>query len=296
MTVHHVDITQELVVQLIKEQFQMWVNLPVKMVESCGIDNKTFHLGDEMLVRLPSAEGYAAQVQKEQTWLPRLAMGLSTQIPVPMAMGQPSNLYPWHWSVYQWITGESLNLIETGTLDLESLAVKLAKFLNELRQVDTQHAPRAGAHNYYRGAHPSVYDKETQSAITTLKKLINADKAHAVWCDALRSEWSKSPVWVHGDFSVGNILIKNHDVTAVIDFGCMGIGDPACDLVIAWTLFKGKSRDIFRKQIELDNDTWARARGWALWKACITLIGLEDKNSIEAIKQQGMIHELLYEY
>ena len=144
MTVDHVDITPALVVQLIKEQFQLWKHLPVKSVKSSGVDNKTFHLGDEMLVRLPSAEGYEAQVQKEQTWLPRLTTALSTQIPVPIAMGMPSTLYPWHWSVYQWIAGESLNLIKTGVLNLENLAVQLAMFLNELRQADTQHAPRAG--------------------------------------------------------------------------------------------------------------------------------------------------------
>ena len=243
MTTEKFNISEHLVTKLIQEQFPEWGNLPIKIVKSCGMDNRTFHLGDEMLVRLPSAKGYEPQVQKEQIWLPKLANAVSTQIPVPIAMGKPSSLYPWHWSVYQWISGESLNLIETDTLNLENLAAQLAKFLRELHQADTQNAPLSGAHNYYRGAHPSVYDAETLSAIAALTNIIDVDKAHAVWREALASKWSKPAVWVHGDFAIGNILINNHELAAVIDFGCMGVGDPACDLVIAWTFFKGKSRE-----------------------------------------------------
>ncbi len=296
MNLSKINISEQLVTKLIQLQFPKWGSLPVKMVKSCGMDNRTFHLGDKMLARLPSAEGYEPQVKKEQACLPKLATAVSTQIPVPIAMGAPSSLYPWHWSVYQWITGESLNLIKTDALDLEKLAVQLGKFLKELHQADTHNAPLAGAHNYYRGAHPSVYNVETCTTITALSNIIDADKALAVWHQALSSEWSKSPVWVHGDFAVGNILINRNQLAAVIDFGCMGAGDPACDLVIAWTFLEGKSREVFKAQVALDEDTWARARGWALWKAMITLVALEDKESPEAIKQQSIIDAVLNEH
>jgi aminoglycoside phosphotransferase (APT) family kinase protein len=296
MTVHQVDITHALVSQLITEQFPAWKSLPIKMVKSGGVDNRSFHLGHDMLIRLPSAEGYAAQVQKEQTWLPQLATSLSMQIPKPIAMGVPSIFYPWHWSIYTWISGQSANLIKIAPNDLEYISIQLAQFLRELRQIDLKDAPLAGPHNYYRGAHPSVYDMETKSAIAELEGTIDTDKAHAVWSEAISSSWSEPPVWIHGDFSAGNILIKESHLAAVIDFGCMGVGDPACDLVIAWTLLKGKGREFFKEQVALDADTWARARGWALWKALISLVSLGDSDSPESQAHQMVIDAVIQEY
>lgn len=288
-----IEITPLLAKELVLEQFPQWSDLSVKMVEPGGVDNRTFRLGQDMLIRMPSASGYALQAAKEQKWLPALASHLSVAIPKPIAMGQPSKNYPWEWSIYQWIEGESVNNFFADSLDLQAIALQLAQFLNELHKIDTANAPKAGAHNYYRGCHPLVYDNEVRAAIVKLKNIVDTNASLSVWEKAINSKWKKDPVWIHGDLSSGNILLKNQKLTAVIDFGCMGVGDPACDLVIAWTLLKNDSRNIFKSTLHLDKDSWNRAKGWALWKALITASSLKDRGCAEFIKQQEIIDEVL---
>ncbi len=278
---------------LIAQQFSQWTHLHVKPVEHSGLDNITFRLGEDMLIRLPSNEDYAAKVAIEQKWLPILKQHLSFSIPEPLAQGEPSKDYPWNWSVYRWIEGESANTLQISETHLKQIALDLAKVLNELHKIDTTGAPLPGLHNFWRGAHPSVYDTETRSAIKELNGFIDANAAISLWEKATSSKWNKSPVWIHGDFASGNILIKNGRLVAVIDFGGMGVGDPACDLTIAWTFLKNESRQAFKSNFHLDSDTWTRARGWALWKALITLAQLKYKASLEAIKQKKIIDELI---
>ena len=291
-----VKITPSLVTNLISIQFPKWAHLSIREVEPNGWDNKTFRLGDEMSVRLPSGDRYAANVEKEQQWLPKLAMHLSTPIPLPIAMGKPSNDYPWHWSIYKWLEGESLNSLHVDDVHLEAIAAELAQFLSELHLVNTADAPTSGAHNFFRGACPTVYDVEMRSTIDVLHDLIDVAGVTSAWERAIASKWTNPPVWIHGDLSSGNILIRDNKLHAIIDFGCMGVGDPACDLVIAWTLLKNKSRKTFKSLLKLDADTWARARGWALWKAVITIDKLKDRSSAEYMKQQQIISEILEEH
>jgi aminoglycoside phosphotransferase (APT) family kinase protein len=290
------DITLSLVSNLIKEQFPQWAHLPIRPVELSGWDNRTFRLGEQMSIRLPSAEYYAAKVFIEQRWLPVLAPQLSIPIPQPIAMGKPSEQYPWHWSIYRWIEGTSANALALDDSQLSLLAFDLVQFLNELHMIDTTLAPLPGSHNGYRGAHPSVYDAETKAVIAMLHNVIDADAATAVWERALQSTWTKKPVWIHGDMSAGNILIKDGRLAGVIDFGGMGVGDPACDLVIAWTVLTYESRKIFTSKLCLDPDTWARACGWALWKALITLERLQDAASLQAQKIKHIIQDILNEH
>lgn len=288
------EITVSLVSDLISEQFPKWARLPIRPVESGGWDNRTFHLGEEMSVRLPSAERYASQVQKEQKWLPKLAPHLSIPIQEVLAIGQPSKNYPWNWSVCRWIEGENASTL--GIDDLEQFAAQIAQFLNELYKIDAADGPLAGVHNFYRGSPPSVYDTETRAALSQLRDFIDVDAVTGVWEKAISSKWLHKPVWVHGDFSAGNILVKDGQLAAVIDFGSSGVGDPACDLAIAWTFLTKRSRQIFRSHMELDSDTWARARGWAIWKALITLAQAEDKICTDALKYQQVIDRVLEDH
>lgn len=281
-----------LVTELVAQQFPKWAHLEIKPVELSGIDNRTFRLGEEMLIRLPSAEDYALQVLKEQKWLEVLAPHLSFSIPKPLAMGQPSKHYPWNWSIYKWIEGESINALSIDDLDLQIIASQLAQFLNELHKIDVKGGPNPGLHNFWRGDHVSVYDTEVRSAIKELQGFIDARTIMSFWEKAISSRWNKNPVWIHGDFASGNILAKDGCVAAVIDFGCVGVGDPACDLVIAWTLLNNENRRIFKSHLCLDPDTWTRASGWALWKALITM---RDWKTTEVMKQQKIINEILNE-
>jgi aminoglycoside phosphotransferase (APT) family kinase protein len=261
------DIDVALVEALIAAQFPQWAGLPVRPVERGGWDNRTFRLGDGLSVRLPSAAGYVPAVEKEQRWLPYLGPRLPVPVPVPVGHGLPGCGYPYPWSVYRWIEGTP---VDAGRIDdLVGFALELAAFLVALRAVDPTGGPPAGPHSFWRGGPLRVYDAETRDAIA----LLGADaaaRATAIWTEALAATWTGEPVWFHGDVAEGNLLLRDGRLAAVIDFGTCGVGDPASDLRIAWTLFEGGSRAAFRDAVDQDAATWARARGWTLWKALIT--------------------------
>ncbi|MDQ2994999.1 MAG: aminoglycoside phosphotransferase family protein [Pseudomonadota bacterium] len=284
-------INSSLVHQLITQQFPQWVDLPITPVAFSGWDNKTFHLGKNMTVRLPSSHGYASQVLKEQHWLPKLSPQLPIPIPTPLAMGKPSEYYPWHWSIYQWIEGETASVERIS--DLCQFATSLAEFLIALQHCDATGGPMAGPHNFYRGGPLTTYDAETRQAIAMLGDKIDATVVTEIWNTALSTTWQLPPVWVHGDVAIGNLLVEMGQLCAVIDFGTMGIGDPACDLAIAWTFFSGESRNAFRTTLKVDNATWSRGRGWALWKALIIYAGLPGTNPNELDKSRLVIDEIV---
>jgi aminoglycoside phosphotransferase (APT) family kinase protein len=292
--VTHLVIDEMLVRGLVDAQFPHWANLPIQPVAAGGWNNKTFHLGNHMLVRLPSAAGYAAQVEKEQRWLPILAPLLPLPIPTPLALGAPANGYPWKWSIYEWIDGEVA--LPERIIDLVDFATRLARFLVALQSIDTADGPRPGLHNFYRGGTLLTYGAQTRQAIAMLKDKIDVIAATEIWHAALTATWHGKPVWVHGDVSLGNLLVREGKLSAVIDFGILGVGDPACDLAIAWTLFQGDSREAFRATLKLDADTWARGRGWTLWKALILAAGLTNSNAIEAANPWRIIDEVLADH
>ena len=266
-----IPIDEPLVGRLISTQFPQWADLPVRAVIPGGIDNRTFRLGDELAVRLPSAAGYAASVEKEQRWLPVIARGVTLPVPEPVGHGEPGEGYEFSWSVNRWLPGETAAV---GAIDdLNRLAVDIAGFLHELQGVETKDAPLAGAHSFFRGASLLHYDDETRDAIATLGDRIDGARATAMWEEALAADWSGAPVWFHGDVSAGNLLVEHGRLSAVIDFGTSGVGDPACDLYIAWTTLDSESRQTFRDAMGVDDGMWSRGRAWTLWKVLITYAG-----------------------
>jgi len=287
-------ITADLARRLIAEQFPEYAHLAITSVEKQGHDNRTYRLGDELLIRMPTAEAYALKVPKEQALLPQLAPYLSVKIPVPVKMGIPSKDYPYPFSIYKWLEGTSINLLFMDDDGLEKLALDLSKFLKELESIDIE-GPAPGQHNWWRGDHVSVYDHGAREHIAQLSNVIDAYKAIRLWEEAKKTRWNKVPVWIHGDFSTGNILLKDGKLSAVIDFGGMALGDPACDLVIAWTFFKDKSRGLFIKAMAFDDDTWLRAKAWALWKASFELCQISDLNAPVAFVHKKIIEDVLYE-
>jgi aminoglycoside phosphotransferase (APT) family kinase protein len=287
-------IDDTLVQRLVATQFPQWKNLPIRRVVSGGWDNRTFHLGEQMLVRMPSAEDYALQVEKEQRWLPKLAPLLPLPIPVPLGLGEPANGYSWKWSIYAWLPGEAAAFSQIANLC--EFATSLAQFLIALQSIDSTNGPPPGQHSFYRGGELTTYDDETRQAIATLNGKINVNEVTEVWEAALATTWHGSPVWVHGDISIGNLLVQDGRLSAVIDFGQLTVGDPACDLAIAWTLFKDESREAFRAILSLDAGTWARGRAWTLWKALIIAAALTDSNAVEAKQCWRIIDEILADH
>ena len=288
-----ININTDIARRLIAEQFPEWSNLSIYPVKESGNDNRTFHLGEEMSIRLPSAECYVPQVEKENQWLAYLAEKLLIPISVTVAKGKATEYYPWSWSIMKWIKGETVN--SDRVKDLNKFAGQLADFLTSLYSIETAGAPPAGKHNFFRGASLSVYDNETRQTLEILKDEFEETIILEIWGRALSTKWTEKPVWVHGDMAVGNILVdKLGNLCGVIDFGILGVGDPACDLVMFWTFFDKESGSIFKEAMLLDENTWSRARGWALWKA---LISYRDYKKTKAARQEKeIINNIINEF
>jgi aminoglycoside phosphotransferase (APT) family kinase protein len=287
-------LDEHLARRLVDAQFPQWAELPIAPVELDGIDNRTFRLGQDMTVRLPSGDWYALQVDKEQRWLPVLAPQLPLSIPTPVAKGVPGEGYPYSWSVYRWLDGEIAT--EQGIGDLTEFAITLAGFLVALQRIDAGGGPEPGRHNFYRGGPLTTYAEETIRSIEALGDEIPTDAVNRVWDDAMAARWEGDPVWFHGDVATGNLLLRGGRLAAVIDFGTSGVGDPACDVVIAWTLLSGPSRDAFRSTLGVDPGTWSRGRGWALWKALISLVGSLDSDPEAAAINRRVIERVLADH
>jgi aminoglycoside phosphotransferase (APT) family kinase protein len=264
-----ISIDADQVSRLVDAQFPDWANLPVTAVVKGGWDNWTFRLGSDMVVRLPSAAEYAEAVPKEQRWLPILAASLPLPIPVPLAQGRPNADYPYPWSIYRWLDGDPATADHIGSPI--QFATDLARFLSALQRVDPGAGPEPGIHNWFRGGRLHIFASDTERALRALSGRIDGDKARATWIDALGAPWDGVRRWFHGDVARGNLLLDgNGQLASVIDFGTCGVGDPACDLAVAWTLLTGDGRQAFRDELAMDQASWRRGRGWALWKALAT--------------------------
>ena len=270
MHADEVDIDVSLVGRLLAAQFPQWAGLPIERVRPSGTDNAIYRLGDDMAVRLPRRERTSGTLEKERRWLPRLAPLLPLAVPVPLAEGMPAEDYPWKWSVYRWLEGENAT-VERIT-DLSQLATDLAQFVAALQRIDPTGGPSPGEHNFFRGAPLAGRDEATRAAIASLARAIDGGAVTAAWEAALRApEWERPPVWVHGDLDLRNLLVERGRLRAVIDFGGLGVGDPACDVMVAWKVLSPDTRDIFRAELSVDEASWARGRGWALSQALIAL-------------------------
>ncbi len=289
-----VNIDVSLVTQLVTSQFPQWADLQITPVDVDGWDNRTFRIGEAMSVRLPSAAGYTAQVDKEHHWLPILAPLLPLPIPVPLAMGIPAAGYPWNWSVYRWLEGAIARTEQID--DLNAFATTLAHFLATLQHIDPTGGPPPGQHSAFRGGPLQSYDAETRRAIAALGDQIDAESATALWNEAIAATWHGPAVWFHGDVAASNLLVSDGRLSAVIDFGCSGVGDPACDLTIAWTLLSGEGREAFGAALPLDAATWTRGRGWALWKGLITLAKHISANPVQAASARRVIDRVLADH
>lgn len=266
MHVDEVEIDAALVVRLLRSQFPRWADLPVQPVLPRGTDNALYRVGDDLVVRLPRRQVDIERLEKERRWLPRLAPFLTLAVPVPVAAGEPAEGYPFTWSVYSWLKGETAAADRMA--DLGRAAGDLAQFVAALQRVDPLGGPPPGRHNAFRGGSLAARDDSTRAAIASLAGTIDVASAVKAWETALQApEWQREPVWIHGDLDSRNLLVEHGLLAAVIDFGCLGIGDPACDVMVAWKVLSADTRDVFRAELSVDEATWARGRGWALSQA-----------------------------
>jgi aminoglycoside phosphotransferase (APT) family kinase protein len=256
--------------KLVAAQFPQWAELPIRQVESAGTDNTLFRLGSDLVIRMPRIAWAVPQVAKEQRWLPQLVTQLTTPISVPVALGEPEFEYPWQWSVHRWIEGT--NAIVTDMHDDDVFASEIGQFVCELHALNAAHGPRAGAHNFNRGVPLPERDGATQAALDASVGLTDVDALRRIWQAALQlPAWSGPGVWVHGDLAPGNVLVHGGHLAAVIDFGGLGVGDPAVDMLISWNYLSPRARRRFRQIVAVDDATWLRGQAWALSVAIIQL-------------------------
>ena len=286
-----IDSDADLVRRLLRAQQPQWAALPIVGVASTGTDNAMYRLGDDMVVRMPIRPSAVAPIDKEHRWLPVLAPRVPLAIPVPLARGEPSDEFPWPWSVYPWLDGDDAT---TAPFDRGDAARDLAAFLRALQSIDPADGPEPSGANFWRGVPLRFRDDLTRGAIAAWTHLFDADAITAAWDDAMRAPtWDRPPVWVHGDVAAGNLLVQDGRVAAVIDFEALAVGDPACDVAVAWELFDAESRHEFRRELGVDDATWARGRGWALSTALLALPYYEHTNAFMVAQAKHKLAEVL---
>jgi aminoglycoside phosphotransferase (APT) family kinase protein len=262
------EIDEQLVRRLLREQFPEWANLPLRRIEPGGTVNAIFRLGDELSARLARREGPTEPGGDEVNWLPTLAPLLPVDIPIPVAQGRPSNDYPWFWEIHTWVEGDTVPVED---IDAVQAARDLAALVEALQQVDPAGAPRG------RGIPLAERDREIRH---WLARFEGDPAVTAEWERALAAPpWDGSPVWHHGDLDARNWLVRDGRICGVIDWGSMGVGDPACDVMVAWKLHSAAARDAFREALPTDDATWKRARGWALSQAVAILAYYTPENN-----------------
>ncbi|MFJ4569497.1 aminoglycoside phosphotransferase family protein [Streptomyces caelestis] len=284
-----VDIDVSLVGRLIAGQFPRWTGLSLRRLESSGTENAMFRLGADKVVRLPRHPRAVEAITHELRWLPRLAPGLPAAAPEPLGQGEPGDDFPWPWAVYGWLDGR--NPVPGALEEPGLLAEDLGAYVTALRRIDAAQGPIG-----YRGVPLATRDRFMREALAQLAGRIDTAAVTDLWEQALRGpEYAGPPVWAHGDLMAGNLLVSDRRLTGVIDYGTVGVGDPAVDLISAWCLLPAEVRGVFREAVGADGAEWARGRGWALSIAVIALPYYWETNPPVAENSRYVIGEILAE-
>ena len=263
-----------LVDELVRTQFPHWHGLPIAPAGSGGTSNAMYRLGDELAVRLPRREWAKDEAAKEAAVVPLVAPHLPVAVPEPLALGEPTEDYPYQWSVVRWLDGVTA---PAEAVD-EDTPIRLAKLIHALHGIDatgrpwTTHRGRLDASNH---------DDPVRGCITALG---GDPRLTAIWQEALDApRWDQPGRWLHADLHEGNLLFTGGELTGVIDWGSAGVGDPAANLMTAWLYLDERGRRVFQREMsEFDDAAWARARGWALHLAVIALPYYRETNKFLA--------------
>jgi aminoglycoside phosphotransferase (APT) family kinase protein len=289
--------------RLVSTQFPEHAHLKVTPLASSATDNVVYRLGEKLVARLPRSSAAERQIEKDVRWLPAMQRQLSTQVPSILGVGMPDASFPYKWTIQQWIDG--VDATPKATADWTQTARSLARVVTELRQIDATSGPAPDAGNSLRGAPLTQLDEHVRHAAAFTQEMgaksrftSGVDVAHVldIWDQALTAPaWAGPPVWVHGDLTPGNVLVRDNDLAAVIDFGCSGVGDPACDNIPAWTLFTGASRADYLRLTYLDDHTHLRARGWAVYVGITAMPYHYESNPAFCRFARGVLDEVVRE-
>jgi aminoglycoside phosphotransferase (APT) family kinase protein len=273
-------VDEGLVRRLLRVQFPQWAELPLRLVEPSGTDHTIFRVGDELVARFPAVEYATQQVLREARWVPFLAAKVPLELSVPVALGEPGEGYPWSWSIVRWIDGERAT---RDNLDLARGAVDLAEFIRALQACDPAGGPEPGQTTSLRGRPLSVWDGRLDEWVAKLDGVPEIDAAVEAFAEGRAAPpWDRPPVWLHGDLT-GNLIARDGTLVGVIDSG-FAVGDPACDLMPGWSLFRGEDRRRFFEQVGLDDATILRSRAWTIAPA---LIGLSYYRDVPHLRENA---------
>ena len=288
-------IDRLLVGELLAAQFPDWASLPVRAVPSAGTDNAIYRLGSDLAVRLPRIASATAQIFKEHVWLPRLAPLVPFALPVPLAMGQPNEHYAWHWSIYRWLEGQDAQ--DLRIMNEVQAARDLAHFITDLQQVPVTGWPEPEPPIGSRAIPLVARDAPTRAAIAECSGMVDTNAVTAIWEAVIQAPgWHGPPVWTHGDLLPGNLLFRSSRISGIIDFSYLGVGDPACDLIVAWALLSTDARAVFRTSLSVDDGRWMRGLGWALSIGLIAFPYYQNTNPVFAAIARRMITETLADW
>ncbi len=271
-----VDVGADVVAQLVRSQFPRWADLPVREVSSHGTVNALFRLGADFVLRFPlcPAPTVRAELMAEQDHLRLIGAQVAVEVPSPVAIGEPGAGYPGPWSIYRWIDGVTADTYDVA--DSDAFADDLASFIIAVHQIETR---GQGWDGTGRGGPLAEADVDVRSALRASRALVDVDTITRVWEDCQEASRGTDPdVWIHADLMPGNLIVREDRLTAVIDFGAVGIGDPAVDLLPAWTVLNSRTRQRFRNALAVNDEQWARGRGWAIVQAIIALPYYVDTN------------------
>ncbi|MFE9424666.1 aminoglycoside phosphotransferase family protein [Kitasatospora sp. NPDC006697] len=267
MTLHQneVRVDESAVRSLLLEQRPDWARLPLARA-GAGTENTMYRLGDDLLLRLPRTPSAAGDLAKERPWLPRLAPRLPFRVPEPVHEGGPGAAYPLPWAAYRWIEGAEPG---PGSVDdWPAFGTDLAAFVGALHAVPLLGAVRAGGLSWYRGGSLRDCAEWVGKAFDGCAALDGLDldtgKLRALWESALAlPEPSGRQVWLHGDLKPTNLLVREGRLHAVIDFGSLSVGHPDAEHAAVWDL-PAPAREAYWAALDLDGQTWLRARAWAI--------------------------------
>jgi aminoglycoside phosphotransferase (APT) family kinase protein len=255
---HEIETNVELVRALLRSQHPRWAELPIERVPSAGTDNAMYRLGDALAMRLPRIDWAAESLLKERRWLPVLGERLPLPVPHVIASGQPACGYPYGWNVVRWLPGEVAE--PDRVRDEARFALDLAAFVGALRTIDATDGP-----THRRGLPVRANDAPIRAAVAGLRGEADGDAILAMWEQVLAvDDYEGPPVWFHGDLSYLNLLLHDGSLSAVVDWGTCGVGDPAIDTVIVWSMRTAEARATYRAALDIDDATWQRGKGWAL--------------------------------
>lgn len=244
---------------------------PVREVVPAGTDNRLFRIGDELVARVPVHEPTVATLRREARWLAVLAPALPVLVPELVELVEPEGGFPFPWAVYRWIDGEPAD---------RCTADELAGLVAALWAIDTAGGPQPGPENAGRGVPLARRDSDA------VRRAVAEVGGLEIWEAALAApEWDGAPRWLHGDLDARNVLARDGRLHAVLDWGCVGVGDPACDVAAAWKLLDRNERRRFRELLGVDDATWARARGWVVSQAAMAATYYTEETNATLLRE-----------